>query len=128
MSPMRWCQCTGCPACRTATGTHGVLYDRDATGTMRCPGCQQHATARRNARPSSSTRGYDGEYQRNKPLVIQQGRSGRPCVICGRPFTADQKVTVEHIKPRRQGGGNELANLGPAHSECNTAWNRGKRR
>ena len=123
--PKRWCSCTGCAACGVTSGTHGVLFDMDATRTLRCPGCQQHATARRNTRPND--RGYDGEYQRNRPAIVAQGRSGRPCCICGRPFTEGQKITAEHIKPLRDGGTSELANLAPAHSECNTGWNRGKR-
>lgn len=112
--PKRWC--LGC----------GQLFDMDSTGTLRCPDCQTQITAKRNARPNSSSRGYDGEYQRNKPVVITQGRTGRACVICRKPFRQGQKITVEHIKPLRQGGTNELANLGPAHSWCNTGWNRKK--
>lgn len=122
--PKRFCECPGCPACNTQTGTHGALYSMDLTNTRRCPPCQAHATQRRNQRPSSSQRGYDGEYQRNKPLVIAQARAGRPCVICKKPFTARNKITVEHLKPLRQGGTNNLANLGPAHAWCNTAWNK----
>lgn len=100
----------------------------DSTGTLRCPDCQAKATAKRNTRPNSSTRGYDGEYQRNKPLVITQGRKGRRCVICRKPFSRSQKITVEHIKALRDGGTNELANLGPAHAWCNGAWNKGNRK
>lgn len=100
------------------------LFDLDSTGTLRCPECQAVATAKRNARPSD--RGYDGEYQRNRPLVVAQGRNGRPCVICRKPITPQQKVTVEHINPLRNGRNSELSNLGPAHSWCNTAWNKGK--
>ena len=122
--PSRWCECRGCTACNTTTGTHGVLYDMDHSATRKCPPCQQQATTARNARPSSSERGYDGEYQRNNPLVIAQGRNGRSCVICKKPFTAKNKITVEHIKPLRAGGTNDLANLGPAHAWCNTAWNK----
>lgn len=122
--PHRWCACTGCPACTPEGRTHGILYDMDATGTLRCPPCQAQATAKRNARPNSAARGYDGEYQRNRPIVIQQGRDGRPCVICGQPFTAADTITAEHITPLRMGGTSALSNLGPAHSGCNTAWNR----
>lgn len=113
--PKRWC--IGCR----------VLFDLDLTGTQRCPTCKAAYDAKRSARnprPSSSARGYDGEYQRNKPLVIAQGRSGRPCVICGQAFQPGQKITVEHIVPRRKGGTSHITNLGPAHSACNTGWNR----
>jgi len=129
--PKRWCQCPGCQACQSPDrrpGSHGALYDLDTTGTLKCPPCQQIATTKRNQRPSSSARGYDGEYQRNKQLIIEQGRNGRPCVICHKPFTPEQKITAEHLVPRRNGGGSELGNLGPAHAWCNTAWNKGHRR
>jgi len=128
--PKRWCQCRGCPACDPPSrrpGNHGVLFDMDSTGTLRCPPCQATATAARNTRPNSAARGYNGEYQRNKPVIINQARHGRPCVICRKPFTPANKITVEHIIPLRDGGTNDLANLGPAHTWCNTAWNRGKR-
>jgi hypothetical protein len=124
--PSRWCACTGCAACAPQGRTHGVLYDADTTRTLRCPPCQAIATAKRNTRPNSAQRGYDGEYQRNKPIVIQQGRNGRPCWICGRSFTAADKITAEHIKPLREGGSSQLENLAPAHSWCNTGWNRGR--
>lgn len=110
--PMRWC--IGCRQ----------LFDMDSTGTLRCPACQAPVTARRNQRPNSATRGYDGEYQRNTPIIIQQGRDGRPCVICGHHFTPRNKITVEHITALRNGGTSELTNLGPAHAWCNTAWNK----
>ena len=126
--PKRWCQCTGCSACNVQTGRHGTLYDADLTGTLKCPGCQAIATEKRNARPNSAARGYDGEYQRNKPIIIAQGRSGRPCHICGKQFTAANKITAEHITPLRSGGTSELSNLAPAHAWCNSGWNRGRRR
>lgn len=129
--PKRFCGCLGCPACASPDrrpGSHGTLFDMDSTGTLRCPACQGVATQQRNARPSSTSRGYDAEYERNRPAVIQQARHGRPCVICRKPILASQKVTVEHVIPRRIGGGNGMDNLGPAHAWCNTGWNRGKRK
>jgi 5-methylcytosine-specific restriction endonuclease McrA len=104
-----------------------VFYSKDTAPGWRCPPCQGIYDAKRkkrNWRPSSSRRGYDGEYQRNKPLVIAQARNGWPCVICGKPFQPGQKITVEHIVPLRKGGTNVLANLGPAHAACNIGWNR----
>lgn len=122
--PKRFCQCHGCTACGGNGQAHGILFDLDTTGTLRCPPCQAVATARRNQRPNSSARGYDGEYQRNKPIVIAQARNGRRCVICRKLFQEGQRITVEHIKALRDGGTNAITNLGPAHSWCNTAWNK----
>ena len=123
MSPMRWCICKGCPACGTGCG---ALFSLDTTRTQRCPPCQRHRTTQLQHRPSPATRGYDAEYRRNRPQIITQARNGRPCKICGNPITPRQKVTVEHIVPLRRGGTSDLSNLAPAHSSCNTAWNKGK--
>lgn len=48
-------------------------------------------------------------------------RAGRPvwCVICGRAIVRQRDLTIEHIRPVSDGGTNQLANLGPAHSVCN---------
>jgi hypothetical protein len=63
--PKRWCS-----DCRR-------LFDMDSTGTLRCPACQAIATAKRNAQPSSTSRGYDAEYERNRPAVVARA-SGTP--------------------------------------------------
>lgn len=116
--PKRWCQCTGCPACNASGGRHGILFDMDATGTLKCPGCQAVATARRNARPSSSKRGLGWKFSERKkadaayqqatlcqcpgmPLTRCQLHSG----VCGEPFTIDNPKTGGHATARSQGGG-----------------------
>jgi 5-methylcytosine-specific restriction endonuclease McrA len=54
----------------------------------------------------------------------REGRSwvGK-CLICNGPLRFDaasgEGATVEHIRPRTLGGGNELLNLGIAHRRCN---------
>lgn len=45
-------------------------------------------------------------------------------MICGEPCLRGQYLTAEHIIPIRKGGKSVLENLGPAHSGCNTGWNR----
>ena len=121
--PKRWCECRGCTAC--GKGACGLLFDMDATGTRRCPGCQAVATQRANARPSSSARGYDGEYQRNRRVLVAAAIASRSlCVICSKPCLPGQKITAEHLVPLRRGGTSAMQNLGPAHSACNTGWNR----
>jgi 5-methylcytosine-specific restriction endonuclease McrA len=95
------------------------------TNGSRCPKDQAiWERARESQRPSAQARGYDAEYRKNRPAVIAQGRNGRPCYICGKPFREGQKITAEHIRPIRKGGTSALTNLAPAHSACNTAWNR----
>lgn len=68
-----------------------------------------------------------GEYQQNSALIRAEVQRRMSlgivvrCVICGAPLARPRDVTVEHIRPARQGGGNELSNLGPAHARCNYA-------
>ena len=67
----------------------------------------------------------DPLYRKNRfRLIANTRREGRPCCICGQPFGPDQKITAEHLLPLRLGGTHDLSNLGPAHSACNTGWNR----
>lgn len=44
-------------------------------------------------------------------------QQGRVCHLCGMPG-AD---TIDHLTPRAAGGTDELDNLAPAHSSCNSA-------
>jgi 5-methylcytosine-specific restriction endonuclease McrA len=41
------------------------------------------------------------------------------CWICREPFTAEDPMTRDHVKPLSAGGYECLANLRPAHSSCN---------
>lgn len=113
--PKRWCQCRGCPSCDVTAGTHGILYDADTTGTLRCPPCQRHATSKRNARPSSSRRGLGWQFSARKkqdPGYLQATTCQCPgtprCRLhngpCGEPFTAANPKTADHVLPRSQGG------------------------
>jgi hypothetical protein len=90
----------------------------------RCP-ADQAAWDRKHPRPSSSSRGYDGEYQRNRAIIVAQALAqGLPCVICHKPCKRGQKITAEHLVALRNGGTSALSNLGPAHARCNYGWNR----
>ena len=42
-----------------------------------------------------------------------------PCVECRRPVMPGQKWDVAHIHNAEHGGQPTLANVGPAHQECN---------
>lgn len=56
---------------------------------------------------------------RRRSLMVRLVLStkGRICHLCGLPGA----TTADHIVPRSLGGTNDLANLEPAHSGCNTA-------
>ena len=107
--PHRWClDCGG-------------LFDRDETGTRRCPDCQAAATARRNARPSSSSRGLGWAFTARKQADRNYQEATR-CQCqgcpqhrgqCGEPFTAANPKTGGHVVPRSRGGGD-----GPIMAVC----------
>ena len=107
--------------------TCSTLYDKDLAPGWRCPACQAARTTALQARPSSSDRGYDGEYQRNRDTLVATAIANQePCIICHKPCLPGQQITAEHRKPLRDGGTSSMNNLAPAHSACNTAWNRKK--
>jgi uncharacterized protein (TIGR02646 family) len=43
------------------------------------------------------------------------------CCYCGRRFTGEgpTRATIEHVKPKRDGGGNNFDNLKAACQHCN---------
>lgn len=95
----------------------GKLFDRDATGTMRCPACQSVTTAARNARPSSSSRGLGWKFSQRKQ-DDDAYQAATQCHWCSLPFTAQDPKTADHLIPRSRGGGD-----GPivaAHRSCNS--------
>jgi len=115
--PKRFCQCTSCAYCHNQAGTHGALFDLDLTGTLKCPGCQGIATARRNARPSSSERGLGWKFSKRKQDDAGY-QAATLCHWCKQPFTTADPKTADHLTPRVQGGGD-----GPivaAHRSCNS--------
>lgn len=126
--PKRFCQCTGCPACNVTGGTHGVLYDADATKALTCPGCHPHARRRRNnppGRPTAAARGYGAEWQRLSRQVTS-GKTG--CEECGCEFTPSNPATADHIIPKAQGGTDDLDNLRCVCRRCNSRRGAGTRR
>ena len=95
--------------------------------TERCPSHQELATKRRNARPSSSSRGLGWEFSRRKkadPAYQAATRCQcRGCPRCGDgcgvAFTKSNPKTAGHTIPRSQGGGSS-AILAVCRS-CNSA-------
>lgn len=54
--------------------------------------------------------------RQEKRIAIVTIRDGGECVYCG----SDQKLTLDHIKPRSSGGSNEAENLVTACQSCNS--------
>ena len=57
-------------------------------------------------------RGYDAEYDRNRPLVLL--RDGGRCRYCGARAT-----TADHVVPKSAGGSSSMSNLVAACGGCN---------
>lgn len=58
------------------------------------------------------------------PLAVKMAvkqRDGYRCVRCSRRT----RLTIDHIKPRREGGGNELENLRTLCRTCHEQLNQG---
>lgn len=90
-------------------------------GAAICETCRKREQAARPVNPAYR----DPLYARNRRLMIEHAWLHRlPCVRCGQPFGARSEITAEHLIPVRDGGTNELSNLGPCHDGCNKAWRR----
>lgn len=44
---------------------------------------------------------------------------GLHCWLCHRPIDTFEAATLDHIKPRKDGGSNSVTNLRLAHKRCN---------
>lgn len=110
--PKRFCICTGCPACGNGCRE---LYDRDTTSTQRCPACQAHATARRNARPNTTSRGYGAQHQALRAQLLDAFQPGQPCARCGQPIQSKADAQLGHLDDDR------TQYRGLEHVRCNEA-------
>ncbi|WP_372494921.1 HNH endonuclease [Micromonospora salmantinae] len=74
--------------------------------------CTRHRPKRTHVL-SSTQRGYDAEYLRNRATILE----GSPlCVLCNRRIA----TTADHIIPLSRGGTNQIHNLRPACPRCNS--------
>lgn len=95
-----------------------MLFDADSTGTLRCPGCQQHATIKRNARAPRASRGYDHAHVAKRAELLTLFRPGDPCALCGQPMASKTGLDLAHNEDR-------TGWKGLAHARCNRATNKG---
>lgn len=117
--PKRWCGCTGCPACQVTSGTHGILFDADATRTTKCPGCNAANITARQQRDSTTARGYGSQHQRVRAELLAAWQPGDPCALCTMPMMDSRALDLAHDQDRSQ-------YLGLAHAACNRATNQGR--
>ena len=112
-SRLRTCSEPGCP--------------NDAPRGGRCPSClAEYRKPYDRARPSKRERGYDGDWERNRRIVIREEDT---CWLCGQPVNKNLRGTdplgpsVDHVVPLARGGSNARGNLRLAHFGCNSSRN-----
>lgn len=118
--PRRWC--ADCRALFTVS---------DQAPGLRCPACQAIATAKRQARPSSSKRGLGWAFTRRKQsnapdAVAYRNSTTCQCTgcpqhtgLCGKPFTTTNPKTAGHTTPRSRGG--HGSPIRPVCRQCNSS-------
>lgn len=86
--------------------------------------CDDHP--RVDTRGTRTERGYDAEYYRLVPLVLE--RDGYTCQLCMQPIYPTEHAprtkwapSVDHIIPVSHGGETSMENLRAAHYGCNSA-------
>lgn len=83
------------------------------TSGSRCTTCKARVQRERDQRRGTpQQRGYTAEYTKNRAIILADGPV---CHWCPAPAT-----TADHLVPLFKGGSNELANLVPACSPCNS--------
>lgn len=87
----------------------GTVFEGDTT---RCPEHQAAAAARRQARPSTTRRGYGASHQRLRARLIAQWTPGDPCAHCGQPMNDQNRIDLAHTADR-------TGYRGLAHDACN---------
>ena len=97
------------------------LYDRDATGTQRCPTCQPAATTARNKRRNTTARGYGRQHQLVRQQLLDQFQPGQPCARCGLPITSKDDADLGHADGQQGYRGLE-------HASCNRSASRARHR
>ena len=97
------------------------MYDRDETGTVRCPGCQAQAGQRERydrtgQRPVRAQRSYGAAYEKARDQLLATATS---CYWCGAPFTEANQPTAYRLVPVSHGG--TEADLVATCAMCNSA-------
>lgn len=59
------------------------------------------------------------QFSMRKRLAVFTNSSGN-CAYCGNPISMDD-MHIDHIKPKKHGGNNDLVNLNASCATCNTA-------
>lgn len=68
---------------------------------------------------SRHARGYDGRWDKLRKLVLQRDHGLCQCSRCqGGSIRVMQATEVHHIKPKSEGGTDDMGNLQAIHKDC----------
>ena len=121
------------PSRRCIEPSCGKLFDREDTGTWRCPEHQAATDARRRARaaagrPSTAARGYGHIYRRRAAAIVAHGVqaaiAGTPqaCGICLEPCLEGQQLVAHHPDGKPHLTDQATCVLVLAHAGCNSGY------
>jgi|SRR5208282_5423055 len=69
---------------------------------------------------------YNKNYNTNRRTLIDYTWNNQlSCWLCQLPFAQRSDITADHYIPKAKGGSDDLSNLRPAHSHCNTKRGKG---
>lgn len=107
-----------------ARGRPGLCIDCDEitlNGT-RCEDCTRLNEAERRIRKGNTSQRYGKEYQANRKIVIEHAKAeGMTCVLQIEGVCTTRVTSVDHIVPKARGGSDEVDNLQPVCSNCNSS-------
>ncbi len=95
-------------------------------GKSICDKCKTIEDTKRLASLPHDNSYRHGSYQTNRrTLITITWNRQLPCWLCLQPFAQRSDITADHFVPKANGGTDDLSNLRPAHSQCNTKRGKG---
>ena len=88
----------------------------------RCHDCETMNEAVRRAKRGKTSERYSKEYQAIRKTLLEHARAeGMICVLQFEGICTERLTSADHIVPISRGGGDDIDNLQPTCSPCNTA-------
>jgi HNH endonuclease len=118
-----------CSKCRQSKPETGEYFGHTPSGTLRneCRECERKRSREYNRRNADSRKKRDERREQKGgrvkwPLETKQRLRMRQhgiCPCCAKPLESAELCQVDHIKPVKTGGSNDLSNLAAVHTRCN---------
>lgn len=103
---------------KTVRGTHVVYKNAKGKYSYSDKHAEQAHKAFMGKKPWMAAEKVQRRGMRYLIISIKK-RDGEGCFYCPKPFTEDDRPTIEHLLALGCGGNNTIANLALAHESCN---------